>query len=114
MEKEHIAKLREIALAVGTPGEWELDTNVPFSDDLTGIFCVLEKRYPVLFDYENQPKKKDAEFIATFDPATVLEMLTRLHDLEHLAGVIETIKKTGGAVEVHGVRITPLEDPHGD
>lgn len=110
MKLEQISDLLRIAREAGTKGEWELDTNAPFSSDLQGVFCAAEKRYPIKFEFDEQPLHGDAAHVATFDPIKMQEILTDLYSLQHLADVIETIKKTGGSVEIRGVRVTPVEE----
>lgn len=66
-----------------TPGPWEEGSNRPFSRDLQGIFASHEKRYVLKADFDQQPENPaDANHIATFDPPTVLALITRVREAE--------------------------------
>lgn len=71
------ANLRALA-EKATPGPWEVDTNAPFSNDLTGIFVEHLKRYAVLFADRDQPTRADAKFIAAAHPQAVIALLDRI------------------------------------
>lgn len=56
---DRLEQLRDFS----TPGPWEVDTNMPFSRDLVGIFSERRKCYAVKFDSDDQPKQRTADLI---------------------------------------------------
>lgn len=72
-----IEKLEHLK-AASTPGDWEVDTNHPFSRDLVGLFSESVKAYAVKFDDDEQPARATVDLIVTLH-RTIDAQLETLH-----------------------------------
>lgn len=65
--------------ARSTRGTWEVDDNRPFSSELQGIFVPDVRKYSIKFDWDEQPKRADADLIVTLH-RTIDAQLAILND----------------------------------
>lgn len=87
-----IEKLEHLK-AASTPGDWEVDTNHPFSRDLVGLFSESVKAYAVKFDDDEQPARATVDLIVTLHRTINAQLailqfgVKRLHAVQTLTGL---------------------------
>lgn len=101
ISQEDIQRAKELC-EKATPGEWTVDTNQPFSNALTGIFCKEYGGYIVLFEDQEEAdvpvRRENADLLAesrTLLPAFIEEVI-RLNKVVEQAEVALRVLAGGG------------------